>query len=101
MKQLRGFRFRFYPTPAQRLELAQTFGCGRFIYNWALSLKYRSIRRIEKKSFLSRALKRTNITQKRPRTTLVKASFLSPITIEIKTPYFLGALLYGVTAILS
>ena len=39
MKQLRGFRFRFYPTPAQRLELAQTFGCGRFIYNWALSLK--------------------------------------------------------------
>jgi len=39
MKQLRGFRFRFYPTPAQKLELAQTFGCGRFIYNWALSLK--------------------------------------------------------------
>ena len=39
MKQLRGFRFRFYPTPAQKLELAQTFGCGRYIYNWALSLK--------------------------------------------------------------
>ena len=39
MKQLRGFKFRFYPTPAQRLELAQTFGCTRFVYNWALKLR--------------------------------------------------------------
>ena len=39
MKQLRGFKFRFYPTSAQRLELAQTFGCTRFVYNWALALR--------------------------------------------------------------
>ena len=39
MKQLRGFKYRFYPTPAQRLELAQTFGCTRFVYNWALALR--------------------------------------------------------------
>ena len=39
MKQLRGFKYRFYPTSAQRLELAQTFGCTRFIYNWALALR--------------------------------------------------------------
>ncbi len=42
MKQLRGFKYRFYPTPAQRLELAQTFGCSRFVYNWALALRTNS-----------------------------------------------------------
>ncbi len=42
MKQIRGFKYRFYPTSAQRLELAQTFGCTRFVYNWALSLRTNS-----------------------------------------------------------
>ena len=42
MKQLRGFKYRFYPTSAQRLELAQTFGCSRYIYNWALALRTNS-----------------------------------------------------------
>ncbi len=39
MKQLRGFKLRFYPTDSQRLQLAQTFGCTRFVYNWALALR--------------------------------------------------------------
>ena len=42
MKKLRGFKFRFYPTSAQRLELAQTFGCTRYVYNWALALRTNS-----------------------------------------------------------
>ena len=42
MKQLRGFKYRFYPSSVQRLELAQTFGCTRFIYNWALALRTES-----------------------------------------------------------
>ena len=42
MKQLRGFKYRFYPTLAQRLELSQTFGCTRFVYNWALALRTNS-----------------------------------------------------------
>ena len=42
MKQLRGFKFRFYPTSAQRLELGQTFGCTRYVYNWALALRTNS-----------------------------------------------------------
>ena len=42
MKQLRGFKYRFYPTDAQKLELAQTFGCARFVYNWALALRTNS-----------------------------------------------------------
>ncbi|MDJ0688563.1 MAG: RNA-guided endonuclease TnpB family protein [Xenococcaceae cyanobacterium MO_188.B32] len=39
MKQLCGFKYRFYPTESQRLELAKTFGCTRFVYNWALALR--------------------------------------------------------------
>ena len=39
MKQLRGFKFRFNPTSSQRLQLAQTFGCTRFVYNWGLNLR--------------------------------------------------------------
>ena len=42
MKQLRGFKYRFYPTSEQRLTLAQTFGCTRFVYNWALALRTNS-----------------------------------------------------------
>ncbi|HEX2916246.1 MAG TPA: RNA-guided endonuclease TnpB family protein [Chloroflexia bacterium] len=36
---LKAYRFRFYPTPAQKTVLAKTFGCCRYAYNWALSLK--------------------------------------------------------------
>ncbi len=42
MRQLRGFKYRFFPTSAQRLELAQTFGCTRYIYDWALALRTNS-----------------------------------------------------------
>jgi putative transposase len=36
---LRTFKFRCYPKPEQSQLLAQTFGCVRFVYNWALHLK--------------------------------------------------------------
>ena len=36
---VRGFQFRFYPTPEQKIALARTFGCARFVYNWALNLR--------------------------------------------------------------
>ncbi len=39
MKQLQGFKYRFYPTVEQKIQLAQTFGCTRFVYNWALALR--------------------------------------------------------------
>ena len=35
----RAYRYRFYPNKKQRLQLAQTFGCTRFVYNWALRLR--------------------------------------------------------------
>ena len=36
---VRGFQYRFYPTAAQRIALAKTFGCARYVYNWALNLR--------------------------------------------------------------
>jgi putative transposase len=39
MKQKRAYRYRCYPTPAQAAVLARTFGCARFVYNWALRLR--------------------------------------------------------------
>ena len=39
MKQPRAYRYRCYPTPAQAAVLARTFGCARFVFNWALQLR--------------------------------------------------------------
>ncbi len=35
----KAYRYRFYPTPDQEKLLAQTFGCTRYVYNWALNLR--------------------------------------------------------------
>ena len=34
-----GYRFRFYPTAEQEQILARTFGCVRYVYNWALRMR--------------------------------------------------------------
>jgi putative transposase len=38
-KQPRADRYRCYPTPAQAATLARTFGCARYVYNWALQIR--------------------------------------------------------------
>lgn len=39
MIQKRAYKYRFYPTTEQAQQLARTFGCARFIYNWGLQLR--------------------------------------------------------------
>src|SRR5438105_1660240 len=39
MLQKRAYQYRFYPTAAQQQILARTFGCVRYVYNWALRLR--------------------------------------------------------------
>lgn len=36
---LRAYKYRIYPTNEQKVLFAKTFGCCRFVYNWALNLK--------------------------------------------------------------
>ena len=40
MRQKRAYQYRIYPTPDQKRILARTFGCVRYVYNWAL--RYRT-----------------------------------------------------------
>jgi putative transposase len=35
----RAFRYRFYPTPSQKILLRKTMGCSRFVYNHFLALR--------------------------------------------------------------
>ena len=37
MAQTARYNFRFYPTPTQKVELAQLFGCVRVVFNWGLA----------------------------------------------------------------
>ena len=41
---LRAYKYRIYPTDEQKVLLAKTFGCCRFVYNWALNLKIEAYR---------------------------------------------------------
>lgn len=36
---LRAYKYRIYPTGEQKALFAKTFGCYRFVYNWALKMK--------------------------------------------------------------
>lgn len=36
---LRGYKYRIYPTDVQKIQLAKTFGCVRFVYNNCLNKK--------------------------------------------------------------
>nr|WP_244422626.1 helix-turn-helix domain-containing protein [Ktedonobacter racemifer] len=39
MKRKRAYKYRFYPSDEQKPIFARTFGCVRFVYNWALRKK--------------------------------------------------------------
>lgn len=38
-QMLRAYKYRIYPTEEQKILFAKTFGCCRFVYNWALETK--------------------------------------------------------------
>src|SRR6266702_7314947 len=44
----RAYKYRCYPTDEQKGILARTFGCCRYIYNWALHLKSQTYRQTGK-----------------------------------------------------
>lgn len=48
---LRAYKYRIYPTDEQKVLFAKTFGCCRFVYNWALNLKITAYK--ERKEMLS------------------------------------------------
>lgn len=45
---LRAYKFRIYPNAEQQLNLEKTFGCSRYIYNWALAQRKEAFSQGEK-----------------------------------------------------
>ena len=52
---LRAYKYRIYPTDEQKVLFAKTFGCVRYVYNWALGIKDKLYKE-EKKSISRRGL---------------------------------------------
>lgn len=42
IKLLRAYKYRIYPNEEQKIFLAKTFGCSRFIYNMMLADRIKS-----------------------------------------------------------
>ncbi len=64
MNQQRAYRYRCYPTPTQAAVLARTFGCARFVYNWALRLRTDAYyERQERVSYVDLSAALTNLKQ--------------------------------------
>lgn len=69
MRQKRAYRYRCYPTPTQATVLARTFGCARFVYNWALRLRTDAyFQRQERVSYTATSAALTTLKQQ-PETT--------------------------------
>jgi putative transposase len=47
---LKGYKYRIYPNKKQEIFLMKSFGCVRFIYNWALALKNQEYTNTKKSS---------------------------------------------------
>src|SRR5690349_6978739 len=61
MGEIRAYQYRLYPTEEQVKILARTFGCVRYVYNWALRLRietYKETKRSLSTNELSRRLTR-------------------------------------------
>lgn len=43
--------YRFYPTPEQESILARTFGCVRYVYNWALDARTKAFKNGERMNY--------------------------------------------------
>lgn len=62
MKTHRAYKYRFYPTPEQEQNLAQTFGCVRFVYNRMLFYRQQAYyEHQEKLSYVDTAFLLTNL----------------------------------------
>lgn len=46
----KGYKFRIYPNKEQETFLMKSFGCARFVYNWALALKNQEYSKTKKSS---------------------------------------------------
>jgi putative transposase len=75
MGQKCAYQYRFYPTKAQQQILARTFGCVRYVYNWALRLRIDTYKAEKRSLSVSQLSKRLTILKQQPKT-----AFLSEVS---------------------
>src|SRR5947209_329636 len=75
MLQKRAYQFRFYLTRAQQQILARTFGCVRYVYNWALRLRIDTYNETKCGLSTNALSKRLSILKQQPET-----AFLSEVS---------------------
>src|SRR6478736_5373731 len=79
MRRKRAYRYRCYPTPEQAAVLARTFGCARFVYNWALRLRTDAYyQRQERISYAGTSAALTTLKQEAATAWLNEVSSLPP-----------------------
>jgi putative transposase len=66
MKREKAFKFRFYPTPEQEAQLAQTFGCARYVYNWGLETRTKAYAQEQKNLKYPDTCKKLTALKKEP-----------------------------------
>jgi putative transposase len=69
------YQYRFYPTRAQQQILARTFGCVRYVYNWALRLRIDTYNETKCGLSTNALSKRLTILKQQPET-----AFLSEVS---------------------
>lgn len=63
--------YRAYPTPEQELILARTFGCVRYVYNWALSARSKAFKNGQRMTYAG-SDKAMTILKRQPETAWLK-----------------------------
>jgi len=66
MKQKRAYQYRIYPTDEQKKTLARTFGCARFVYNWALRLRTNAYYERQERIYYAETSARLTALKKQP-----------------------------------
>jgi putative transposase len=63
----RAYKYRFYPTDEQAQQLARTFGCSRYVYNWGLEMRTQAWQqRQESLSYEDTCAMLTNLKEEKP-----------------------------------
>jgi putative transposase len=71
----RAFKYRFYPTDEQAAELSRTFGCVRYVYNWALHMRSEAYALHSKKVGYAESDRALTVLKKQP-----EAAFLAEVS---------------------
>jgi transposase len=78
MLQKRAYQFRFYPTKEQQQILARTFGCVRYVYNWALRLRIETYNASKRSLSTNELSRRLTILKQQQEGSLVRVGISCP-----------------------